>query len=250
MIKKQKQKKPNILFWDIETSLMKAYTFSLWPERISIDDVISDWRILCICYAWNDEPPQEITGTEKEIVRKFSKILNEADISVYHNGDKFDLKRLRSKIVEYGLPSIKQFNSANTVDTYKVVKKECNFSSNKLDFIARNVMKIGSKIVTNKKLWIDATEGCEDALARMVTYCKRDVVVLRNVYKRLRPYITNHPNMNHYSNGDSVCTNCGSSHIQKRGFRLTRVGRYQAYQCLDCTGYFQSGKNLQTTPTR
>ena len=147
---------------------------------------------------------------------------------------------MTEEFLEHGLPPTKPFNSGNTVDTLKVVKKEFNFSSNKLDFIIQNVLNIGKKLDTSKKLWIDATEGCKDALNYMAEYCEIDVSELRKCYKELLPYITNHPNMNHYTD-KKVCPNCGSEHINKQGFRTTRVTKYQRYRCMDC-GAWSDGK--------
>lgn len=238
-----------ILFWDIETSLMKGYFFSLWHKMIPIEDVISDWRILCICYAWNNEEPKRIVGRERTILRKFIKILNQADIIVYHNGDKFDMKRVRAKAFEHGLLPPKPFNSANTVDTLKVAKKEFDFSSRKLDFIAHTILKIGQKLQTNKKLWIDATEGCKDALERMATYCEQDVILLRDVYLRMIPYITNHPNLSLFTD-NPACPNCGSEDLQKNGVKKTRTGLYQEYKCKSCGSYPRGKKNLKTVEMR
>lgn len=247
MSKKIIKKKPDILFWDIETSLMTVYTFSLWPKYIPIEDVVEDWRILCICYAWNDEKPQRIVGTEKSILRKFSRILNKADMISYHNGDKFDMKRVRGKLLQHGLPPTKNFSPGDTIDTLKVAKKEFGFSSNKLDFIVDRVLGIGAKLVTNKKLWIDCTKGCKKALDRMAKYCEHDVIEQRACYKLMAPFITNHPNMGHYSD-NPVCPSCGSEHTQKRGFATTRVSKKQRYQCMDC-GAWSVGKTAIGTST-
>jgi DNA polymerase elongation subunit (family B) len=240
--KKAKQvlfREPEILGLDIETSLMTAYTFSLWPKYIPIEDVIDDWRILCISYSINNEEPIELKGTERSILRKISKVINNADMVLHHNGTKFDMKRINTRLLIYGLPPVKYFKAGEIIDTLKVAKKEFNFSSNKLDFIA-TALGVDNKLPTNKQLWIDATNGCKDALNRMSTYCAQDVKVLWDVYKRLRPHATNHPNMGHYSE-IPVCPNCGSEHIQKRGFTTTRVSKKQRYQCMDC-GAWSEGK--------
>lgn len=240
------RKEPAILYWDIETSLMNVYTFSLWPKYIPIEDVIEDWRILCICYAWGDEKPQRVVGTEKSILRKFSRVLNKADIIVYHNGDKFDMKRFRARLLAHKLPPTKPFTVGETVDTLKVAKKEFGFSSNKLDFIAHNLLDIGQKIRTDKKLWKDCTLGNKKALERMAIYCEQDVVVLRDVYKKIQPFITNHPNMGHYSE-KPVCPNCGGGHLQKRGFHTTRVSKKQRYQCVSCNSWSTSKTAIGTS---
>lgn len=236
-----KFRKPKYLFIDIETSLMKAYTFNIWNVNIPITDIISDWRILCISYAINDGKPVELQGTERSILRRISKIINGADVAVHHNGVKFDMKRINTRVLAHGLPPVKQFSAGETIDTLKVAKKEFNFTSNKLDFIA-TFLGVDNKLPTNKQLWIDATQGCKDALKRMSTYCAQDVEVQRNVYRKLKPYMTNHPNMNHFSQGIPVCPSCGSEHIQKRGYVSTRVSKKQRFQCMDC-GAWSAGKS-------
>lgn len=241
-------KGPKILAWDIETSMMSAYIFSFWTKYIPPEDVIEDWRILCICYSWNGEKPKRIVGTEKSILKKFSKVLNEADIVVYHNGDKFDMKRLRTRLLIHGLPPTKHFSSAETIDTLKVAKKEFNFSSNKLDFIAK-LLNVGQKLHTNKQLWIDCTNGCKKALDRMATYCEQDVVVLWDTYIRIKPFITNHPNMNHYAD-IPVCPNCGGTNLEKRGTAKTLAAQKQRYYCKSkgC-GRWSTGKKAIGTST-
>lgn len=241
-----KSQGPNILYWDIETSLMKVYTFGLFPDRISIQDVIQDWKILCICYAWNDEKAERIVGTERMILKKFSRILNRADISVYHNGDKFDLKKFKAKLIEHRLPPVKNFTTANTVDTLKVAKKEAKFSSNKLDYISRTVMKIGQKLETNKNLWIKCTEGCKKSINKMATYCEQDVELLREVYVRLRPYMSSHPNWNLYTDED-VCPTCGSNDVVKNGVTVTRTSKYQRYRCKSCNSEIRGKRSIGRT---
>ena len=67
----------------------------------------------------------------------------------------------------------------------------------------------------------------------MATYCEQDVIVLRDVYKAMRPYVSNHPNLNHFTE-DHVCPNCGSHNLQKKGYTYTRVAKKQRFICTDC----------------
>ena len=236
-----KYRKPKFLYIDIETSLLQAWAFNIWNVNIPISDIINDWRILCISYAINDREPVELKGTEKSILKKISKTINSSDIAVHHNGVKFDMKRINTRLLFHGLPPVKQFTAGETIDTLKVAKQIFNFTSNKLDYIL-TYLGIENKITTNKQLWIDATRGCKIALDTMSTYCKGDVLRQRKVHYKLRPYMTNHPNMNHYSGEIPVCPNCASEHIQKRGFVSTRVSKKQRFQCMDC-GAWSTGKS-------
>lgn len=227
-------KKPKILYWDIETSLMKVYSFSLFPKYIPIENIETDWKIICICYAINDGKVITLEGSERAMIKRFLKILNDADIIVYHNGDKFDLKKFKARVLKYDLDPVKLFNSFNTVDTLKVARKEFAMTSNKLDYIAGQHLGIGNKIHTDISLWIKCSEGCKKALKRMSTYCAQDVVVLRKLYYKLRKYDSTHPNMNLYNKTDGHCPNCGKDTLNKNGFGENRAGIYRRFICSSC----------------
>jgi hypothetical protein len=54
----------------------------------------------------------------------------------------------------------------------------------------------------------------------MERYNKQDVRLTEKVYKKLRPFIKNHP---HLGTGNSdACPACGSLNVQKRGHAFTR----------------------------
>ena len=73
----------------------------------------------------------------------------------------------------------------------------------------------------------------------MIKYARQDVDLLRDVYLALRPWMTNHPNLNIFSK-EHACPTCGSYNLQRRGVRTTKVSVYQAWQCNDCRSYSRS----------
>ena len=69
----------------------------------------------------------------------------------------------------------------------------------------------------------------------MEKYNRNDVVLLEAIYEKMRPWILQHPNYGLIDEpGIPVCTNCGSGHLQRRGFARTTLNKYARYQCMEC----------------
>ena len=248
-----KNKEPKILIWDIETSYSVVKTFSLFKPMINPSQIISDWYIICGAWKFLDEKETHSIGCtksglkkgdDKRVVKALCKAIQEADIIIGHNGDKFDLKKLRARVIRYGLPPI---NHIKTIDTLKVAKREFNFTSNRLDYIGR-FLGVGSKMINEPGLWDKVMAGDMAALSRMVEYNERDVTLLEDVYLKMRPHISNHPNVNVFTDNQVInpCPNCGSCKTIKNGKRpAMKVSKvFQKRACLDCGASFLEKKPL------
>lgn len=159
-------------------------------------------------------------------------LLDAADVVVHYNGNRFDIPVVNKEFLRYGfLPP----SPAKQLDLYQVAKSKFRFLSNKLDYICQ-YLEIGKKSDTNFQLWVDCMNGDKDAWAKMEKYNKQDVLLLEGVYNRFKPWITNHPNVGAYIGPKErpVCPNCGSEHLQRRGFAVTTTRRYQRFVCKDC----------------
>jgi predicted RNA-binding Zn-ribbon protein involved in translation (DUF1610 family) len=100
---------------------------------------------------------------------------------------------------------------------------------------------IGRKINTGGfELWLKCQEGDPAAWAKMKKYNVQDVILLEKVYKKMLPFMDNHPNISLMRGLAHGCPNCGSVKLQKRGFRYTRVSVFQQYQCQECGCYSYS----------
>lgn len=234
------------LLWDIETSKMTVRTFSLYPERINHDDIIKDWHIISVAYKWVGEDKVHVLrkrgkDDDSKLVERMRKVLEKADLVIHHNGDKFDYPKFLSRMIELGLPPLPKLK---TYDTLKAARK-AGFTSKRLDYLLRVLLNHG-KLDNPKGLWNDATDGCPVAIRQMCEYNKNDVILLEELYEILKPYnLISHPNENVY-NDDEVegCPHCGHSELIKRGYNVTRLGKYQRYQCLNCNGWSQGKTNL------
>ena len=228
------------LFWDIETSPGIYYSWRSGSKIfIPHDNQLEEAKIICICYKWEGEKKVHHLKWEleddHEMIVEFSFVADQADEMVAHNGDNFDLKWFNSRNALNGFPPLPPYK---TVDTYKIAKNHFKFDSNKLDALA--FIFLGKKkIKTDFELWKQCKAGKSKALKEMIRYCKRDVVLLEQVYQVLAPYASpkTHVGVLH-GGGRWTCPYCGSESVIKSKTRPTRMGmtRHQM-QCKDCGAY-------------
>jgi predicted RNA-binding Zn-ribbon protein involved in translation (DUF1610 family) len=84
----------------------------------------------------------------------------------------------------------------------------------------------------------------------MKEYNIDDVIVLEEVYFKIRPWIERHPNVGNYINLEKpVCPKCGGR-VTRRGYMFTNFGKYQRYQCAECHGWSRGRDLLNTRESR
>ena len=237
---------PRILFFDIETAPSKAIIWQLWQEVKSMDFVTDDWYVLCWAAKWLGSNRIMSSGiykkseNDKQVMKDLWKLLDEADIVVAHNAIGFDCKKTNTRFIANNImppsPSV-------VIDTLQVARKKFLFTSNKLGDLGK-FLKLGEKIPTGGiELWKQCMKGDKKAWDKMVTYCKGDVQLLEKVYLKLRPFMSNHPNLGVYT-GTTVCPKCSSDHIQYRGYSMTNGGKYRRFQCQACGGWGRERKTV------
>jgi DNA polymerase elongation subunit (family B) len=182
------------------------------------------------------------TVDDKDLVTDLWKVLDEADVLIAHNGDAFDLKILNARFVANGLNAPSAYK---TVDTLKVAKKYFKFNNNSLNELGQYLQE-GKKAPTGGfETWTKCMAGDKEAWNRMTKYNIQDVELLERVYLRLRPFMEAHPNLNTIAppktkTTEFACQTCQSTNTTKRGFAVTKMGRYQRFQCNSC-GSWSSG---------
>lgn len=240
-----KQKKPRILLFDIETAPNVVYTWGVWEQNAI--DIIEDGYILCFSAKWLDDKKVisrgliNFKGTEenkrKALIKEIWDLFDEADIIIAHNGDQFDIKKVQTQFLLYGMKSPSPFK---TIDTKKVAKRYFRFDSNKLDSLGRE-LGIGQKLDTGGfETWKGCMVGDKKAYRKMMKYNVMDVILLENIYLKLRPYMVNHPNWNIFTDERGNCPNCGGCKLQRRGMVKNLKSVSQRFQCQDCGAWSHS----------
>lgn len=236
-----KVKQPKILCLDIETSYLMTATFSLWPKYISHDNILEDWYIICAAWKWVGQKRIYGEKCEGKCDKKVTKALREAilkaDEIVYHNGRKFDYKKINTRILMNGLPPM---DKPRECDTLLQCRKHFGFTSNRLDHIGK-LLNCGGKIKTSNHLWLEVLRGSKKALAEMFKYNKRDVELLEEVYLKIKPYIDTAYNVNIGKPVGLGCPKCGVDRAHNYGWKYTKTGKYKKFQCQACKSIYSSG---------
>lgn len=242
---------PRILLWDIETSLSTVAVFQLTHnDYIDPSNLRSNRYIICASWKWLGEDKVHSVSVlndtsrftkdpydDRHVCEILHKVLSSADVIVAHNGDAFDLKYAETRFLFHGLSPLPPITS---IDTYKIAKSRFNFISNKLDFIGK-FLKVGKKLPTTPGLWLAVLNGDRKAVKKMVTYNQGDVLLLERVFKKLKPYVSNHLNRELF--GTTGCPRCGSQKVQSRGYHRAISRVYRRFQCQSCSGWFRAAVN-------
>lgn len=237
-----------ILLVDIETAPNKGYFWGLFKQNININNIEEPGYTMCWAAKWFKKrgvlfSSFHTEGKEK-MLKKIHALLDEADVIVTYNGDKFDLPILNQEFAKHGMLPPSPYK---TVDLLKTVRRNFKLTSNKLDYVAQ-YFGLGAKVKhKGMSLWHECMAGEDRAWRQMETYNRRDVTLLEDVYRFLMPWIPNHPNHGVYvSSTKPVCPNCGSRKMQKRGFAYTKTLKYQQYQCQGCGKWSRARLNSST----
>ncbi len=235
------------LLLDIETAPLTVLCWGMFKQNIGLNQIVKDWRILTYAAKWVGDTTSYWDSTEKSkselgLLETLWELLDEADIVIAHNGDRFDIPKVNGKFLEYGLSPPSPYK---TVDTLKVVRKNFKLTSNKLDYVSRYLGSDGKMQTGGMQLWVDCMAGVHKAWVKMVDYNIKDVLELERVYLEILPWISTHPNVALYDDeADTVCPKCGGKHIHFRGYAYTGTSKFRRFQCQDCGGWGRLAVNV------
>lgn len=238
---------PKIVLFDLETlpnlkEVMKVFPqLSAYPGltlKAQINSIIvfgykiyGDKKAQAIS-AWDFPSWKKDVNDDYELCKQSYEILKDADAIITHNGKRFDWKFLKTRLLYHELPALPEIRH---IDTCAENKRNLFTFNNRLNTIAQMFTKEEKMENGGWSLWCDVMERDPKAQKLMTEYCKQDVMVLEEVFKKLRPFIKNLPNYNIYQPGKTrLCPSCGSTRLKKHGMRTTKVSSYQRYICWDC----------------
>jgi uncharacterized protein YprB with RNaseH-like and TPR domain len=178
-----------ILLLDIETTPMQVYTWGLWDQNISIDQIIKSTEMLCFGARWLDGKKVIFKSVhhdgKKEMLKELHKLMDEADLLVGWNSAAFDHKHINREFLENKMapPS-----PTKDLDLMSITKANFLFPSNKLDYVAQK-LDVGAKVKhSGFKLWIRCMAGDKKAWKEMKEYQIQDVNLLVDLYHELLPW--------------------------------------------------------------
>ena len=240
---------PKILLFDVETSFYHFVGWGTYKQYIQHYQITEHQYIISWAAKWlyDDNVQSDVVTSEesknrddKRILKSIWKLLDEADIVIGHNGDRFDLRKLRWRFISEDMQPPSPFR---IIDTLKIARREFFAPSYKQDFLTK-YFHLQNKLETNFQLWKDCEAGIPEKLEEMVKYNRHDVMGLEELYLKIRPYIHNHPNLGVLMDKD-VCPTCGADDIVETNSEyITSANRFLVYRCNSCkTPYIRHKKN-------
>jgi len=222
------------LFIDIETSPLQVFAWHLGDVRLEYQSIIKDSAIICICWKWAGKSTVEsLTWNryqdDKTMLRTFIPILSEADEIVAHNGDRFDIRVIRSRALVHEIPMAPNYP---TLDTLKKARSKFRLPSNRLAYLSDRLVgerKLPTGFGLRRDIVLDRSET---ALKKMVDYCKQDVLLLERVFEKMANYIEPATSVAKYS---SDCPECGSGRtiVNQKRKRASGTVHIQ-FSCKEC----------------
>lgn len=272
-----KSKKPVTLWYDIETSPLKAWLWQPGQQYVGHKNLIHGhdmWDIICIQYAIDDGPVKVLRydkhGDTKGMLEKFDKIAEKADIIIGKNNNRFDDKMINSLRMFNGLKGCPQWTQCSD-DLEKHMRKHFRLPSQSLDYISkklgvggkigmcmddwiaisnyREMTKLGIDTKTAKKLYganlAEVKRLGKVAMEKMCEYGAKDTDDTRKIWYYLVEHFEPKFNMSTYSKNGLSCKRCGSTNLKKNGTRrVSATVQYQNFLCNDCFKY--AGKSTIT----
>ena len=234
-----------VLMLDIETAPKVAYVWGVWDNNVFENQIVQDTFIISWSAKWEGgepfgavvSPEEAVDCDDARIMRKLWETMNEADVIVGHNSNKFDIPIINTRFIVNDIPPPSPYRK---VDTLQLAKRHFKFNWNKLDYLNRTLSGDKKAPTGGMETWARCLRGDQAALDKMMKYNLQDVVLQEKLFKKLRPYVTGLPNM-HIEDADH-CPRCGGTHLQKRGFTYTNASKFQRYRCTGCGGWSRARK--------
>jgi hypothetical protein len=245
-----KDKVPALGFLDIETAPTEGLAWGAYDTNLI--RITRSFYILCFSWQWQGgdvhthalpdyKEYKKDRRDDTALMETLSEYLDKAEVVVAHNGDNFDMKKINARMLING---ITPYSDVRQVDTLKACRQRFGFERNNLAFVAP-MLGVGDKLAnTGVDMWekcIDKDKYHKKEWDMMRKYNAHDVVILEQVYRRIRPWIKNHPNMGALRK-DISCTHCGSDKTIKSMVRVRLTGkkpqRYQQRRCKGCWRFF------------
>jgi len=255
---KDRKDAPKILLYDLETSPIEAYVWSLWDQNVGLNQVLKESSVLSYAAKWygsddimyEDVRNQKDLRDDRKILKNLHKLIDECDILVGHNSNSFDIKVMNGRFINH---KMKPPSSYKKMDTLKMVKKHFKFMSNKLEHLTNSLCETNKKSLHGKfsgfTLWSECLKGNVEAFKEMEDYNMKDVTSLEELFTLLLPWESS-TLFDVYNNSNTPKCTCGSSDFKKSGFYYTNASKFQKYKCKKCGAESRDNINLLNKKTR
>lgn len=235
---------------DIETSPNIVHAWGLYDQNIGINQIVSPSHTLCYAARWVGTKKMYFDSVHKstpeEVAKSIWSLIDEADCVLHYNGTRFDIPTLNKDFLKFNLPPPSSYKQ---IDLLKTSRRQFKLPSNKLAYLSRELGLEGKVKHEGHDLWTKCMAGDDKAWKTMEKYNKQDVILLEQVYQKLKPWVVNHPNVNLYSDDDHEgCTKCSSKNLKFNGRGVAGTQVIQRIRCLECGNEMKTAIGVTKKP--
>jgi DNA polymerase elongation subunit (family B) len=247
---------PKILVFDIETCPNLGWFWGLFKQNIRPDQIKEPTRMICFAAKWLGEQKiifrSEYHHGQEEMLTTLRALLDEADVTVTYNGDKFDIKRVRKEFRLHGMEQPSDFIS---VDLYKIIKRIEDWPSHQMGYIAEELglsqkMKHHGFLLWREAMGDFGEERQRKAWNIMRRYNRQDLKPTEDLFYRYEANIVL-PAAGLFAPAPldlpptPPCPNplCQSTHVTRQGYKRTKTRRYPQYKCQTCGKWFSETRS-------
>jgi uncharacterized protein YprB with RNaseH-like and TPR domain len=220
-----------ILVYDIEaTNLDADFGYVLAIGYKWLGEPASSTKVLSL----DEFPRYEVDRTDdRQILKAFEKVYLQADAILHYNGARYDEPYVNTRRLIHGMDPLPR---RPRIDLLYTAKSTFRMRGKSLDRVAKTLRTKNQKSPVAGHHWVRAMSGYRASLQYIVKHCRADVLVLEEVYMRLRGRVYNHPRV---STDLAACRFCGGRVIS-RGYALTVLkNRPRRVQCTVCRAWDQ-----------
>lgn len=185
---------PKVLLVDIETKPKKSWHWGVWNENLSHNMMIEDGAILSWSAKWIGDSPDNVfykdqRGKEKNLMDDKAlliplvKLMDEADLIIWQNGDGFDYGEINNRIAEHDLPVPDLYK---TIDTRRIAKRHLRIPWYSLAYMTERFNKKYKKQSHQEfpgfSLWDAVMKGNRKAWDCMKKYNQFDVLSMEELF--------------------------------------------------------------------
>lgn len=234
-----------ILMIDIETMAMLVYAWSLFKTTIPIQMIEEPARMICFAAKFYGEKKKHFYSehhhSKEEMLSELWELIDKADVVMHFNGTRFDMRHINREFLLANMPPPSPYTN---LDLLKEYRKHFLFPSNKLDYLAGEVLGEHKLSHSGWKLWKACASGCPKSWATMKRYNLKDVDLLEPMYEAVFPWLSNPTNIVLYTDpltDKPTCPRCNHTPVHKNKDQYIKgVGTYILYRCPQCKGYSRS----------
>lgn len=122
---------------------------------------------------------------DSPISRDIADALGKFDILVAHNGKKFDIPFLQTRLARWGLPPLPR---TKLVDPVLLARNNYRMSSNSLQRLL-GMFGLNEKTVVDNDVWLRASlDGDRESMNYIVEHCQKDVDMLDALLDKVKPF--------------------------------------------------------------